>query len=199
MTKPFVIGVTGGIATGKSAVLAILAESGFETIDADQVYHELIKPGAALYDDLFRAFGAGIIGSDGTIDRRALAAIVFSDTAALARLDALTHPAVVEAVRLRIAASTSMRIAIDAVKLIESGMADLCDSVWLVVADPKVQIQRLVTRNGLSNDEAIRRIASQPDESLRRTMVDHVIDNSGTRDQLRQAVTRTLAQSLPKV
>lgn len=199
MTKPFVIGVTGGIAMGKSAVLTILAESGFETIDADQVYHELIKPGAALYDDLIRAFGAGIIDSDGTIDRRALGAIVFSDTAALARLDALTHPAVVSAVRSRIAASTSMRIAIDAVKLIESGMADLCDSVWLVVADPKVQIQRLVARNGLSQEEATRRIASQPDESLRRARVDHVIDNSGTRDQLRQAVTRTLAESLPKV
>jgi dephospho-CoA kinase len=199
VTSRFVLGVTGGIATGKSAVLAMLRDRGFETIDGDFVYHALIAPGGSLVDPLVTQFGDSIRAADGSIDRRALGAIVFSDPEALAELDRITHPAVLEAIRDLIAHSTEPMIAIDAVKLIEAGIADLCDAVWLVVANPAVQVERLMTRNGIDRDEAERRVASQPDEQVRRARADLVIDNSGSIDELTRLVTNALDSTLPKV
>lgn len=188
MTKPFVIGVTGAIATGKSTVLRLLAERGAETIDADAVYHELVGPGGALVRPIVERFGPDMLADDGAIDRRALAGIVFADRYALADLDAITHPAVLAEVRERIARSKARIVAVDAVKLIESGLADDCDSVWLVVADPMVQKQRLMRRNKLSADEADLRLASQPDDSMRRARADVVIDNNGAEAELERRV-----------
>ena len=181
VTAPFVIGVTGGIATGKSSLLALLAQRGAEIIDADAVYHGLIGPNGPLVGPIVARFGADMVAVDGSIDRRALAGIVFADRTALADLDAITHPAVFEAIAHRVDRSDAAVVAVDAVKLIESGMADLCDSVWLVVADPQVQRRRLMARNGLTADEADLRLAAQPDESYRRKRADVVSDNSGTR------------------
>jgi dephospho-CoA kinase len=161
-SRPFVIGVTGRIACGKSSVLAILREKGVETIDADQVYHELIQPPLPLWETLRTAFGDGIVGADDQIDRKALGAIVFSDSEALRRLDALTHPAVIYEIERRIAKSTAKVIAVDGVKLVESGMDLLCDDVWRVTCDRSTQIVRLMNRNGVSEAEAERRIAAQP-------------------------------------
>ena len=189
MPLPFVIGVTGGIATGKSSVLALLAERGAETIDADAVYHALIGPGGPLVAPIAARFGSDMVAEDGSIDRRALAGIVFADRDALADLDVITHPAVIEAIRGRIAASTARVVAVDAVKLIESGLADICDSVWLVVCDPQIQRARLMRRNGLTSDEADLRMAAQPNEGSRRARADVVIDNSGTLDDLERQVS----------
>ena len=188
MTSPFVIGVTGGIAVGKSSVLDLLAQRGAATIDADAVYHELIGRGGPLVGPIEARFGKDMVAADGSIDRRALAGIVFADRAALADLDAITHPAVLAAIRSRIADSDAAVVAVDAVKLIESGMADLCDSVWLVVADPQVQRQRLIERNRLTAEEVDLRLAAQPDEAYRRSRADVVIDNSGTRADLARQV-----------
>lgn len=188
MTSPFVIGVTGGIAVGKSSVLDLLAQRGAATIDADAVYHELIGPGGPLVGPIEARFGKDMVAADGSIDRRALAGIVFADRTALADLDAITHPAVLAAIRSPIADSDAAVVAVDAVKLIESGMADLCDSVWLVVADPQVQRQRLIERNRLTAEEVDLRLAAQPDESYRRSRANVVVDNSGTRADLARQV-----------
>lgn len=188
MNRPFVIGVTGGIATGKSSVLELLASRGVETIDADAVYHTLVRPGGALVAPIAARFGPAMLAEDGSIDRRALAGIVFADRAALADLDAITHPAVITAIRARIDASRSHVVAVDAIKLIESGLAELCDSIWLVVCDPAIQRIRLMRRNGLSEDEADMRLAAQPDEAARRAQADVVIDNSGTLADLERQV-----------
>lgn len=188
MNRPFVIGVTGGIATGKSSVLELLASRGVETIDADAVYHTLVRPGGALVAPIAARFGPAMLAEDGSIDRRALAGIVFADRAALADLDAITHPAVITAIRARIDASRSHVVAVDAIKLIESGLAELCDSIWLVVCDPAIQRIRLMRRNGLSEDEADMRLAAQPDEAARRAQADVVIDNSGTFADLERQV-----------
>jgi dephospho-CoA kinase len=198
VSERFILGVTGAIATGKSAVLAILEELGFETIDADLVYHELIGPGGALVGPLVERFGGHVRADDGSIDRRALSGMVFADRAALADLDRITHPAVIDAVGERIDRSGASRIAVDAVKLIESGMSQLCSEVWLVVADAGIQRTRLMARNRLTAEEADLRLAAQPDEASRRSVADRVIDNSGTLDDLRRNVTRALAESLPK-
>jgi dephospho-CoA kinase len=198
VTKPFVVGITGGIATGKSAVMDVLGRHGFETIDADQVYHDMIRPGGQLVEPLVEAFGPTILADDGSIDRRALGAVVFSDVAKMKDLDRLTHPVIIAAVRNRIERSDNERIAVDAVKLLESGMASLCDQVWLVVSNAETQRQRLIARNGLTVAEADERLASQPDEKQRRAIADVVIDNSGTRSHLEEAVSITLQKLLPK-
>jgi dephospho-CoA kinase len=160
--RPFIIGITGKIACGKSAVMNLLREKGVETIDADKVYHELIRPGLPLWETLRHAFGEEIIGENGEIDRKALGAIVFSDPEVLRRLDELTHPAVVAETERLIASSTAKVIAIDAVKLVESGMDRRCDVVWRVSCNPTTQVERLMRRNGISEGEAKRRIAAQP-------------------------------------
>jgi dephospho-CoA kinase len=190
MKRPFVIGVTGGIATGKSSILELLAKRGVETIDADAVYHAMISPGGPLVAPLAARFGADMVAEDGSIDRRALAGIVFADREALADLDAITHPAVIEAIRARISTSSARIVAVDAVKLIESGLAEICDSVWLVVCDPLIQRERLMRRNGLTGDEADLRLAAQPDDASRRARANVVIDNSGTREDLERQVTK---------
>jgi len=179
-----VIGVTGGIATGKSTVLQILAERGFATIDADLVYRELIKTNGHLVGAIADAFGPGVVGADGAIDRMALGAMVFAEAAALQRLEAIAHPVVVTEVRRLLQAAQTERIAVDAVKLIESGMDALCDQVWLVECDPTVQLARLMVRNNLSPADAQQRIAAGPDLVRAQTRADVILDNSGDRTAL---------------
>lgn len=188
MNRPFVLGLTGNIASGKSTVLAMLTELGAVPLDADAVYHELIVPGAPLWRAIRDRFGETIVAPGGAIDRRALGALVFADSAALADLDALTHPAVVAAVRDRLAGLDGGIAVVDAVKLIESGMAQDCDRVWLVVSEPDQQVERLMRRNGLSRDEAERRVAAQPPLAPKLPLVDAVIDNSGTLEAARAQV-----------
>lgn len=189
--RSFLIGVTGNIACGKSTVMGFLGELGAELIDADVVYHELIAPGRPLWQALRDRFGDGIVNRDETIDRRALGQIVFADPAALADLDRITHPAVIEAIRDRVVGSQRQIVAVDAVKLIESGMAPLFDSVWLVTCEREQQVSRLAQRRGLSRADAERRVDAQPPADEKRALVDVVIDNSGpmgsTRDQVAAA------------
>ena len=188
MIRRAVIGVTGGIATGKSTVLAILREQGAVTIDADAVYHSLIAPGGWLVGPIGVRFGEQVLSDDGSIDRRALAGIVFADPAALADLDQITHPTVIETITKLIDSAAAPIVAVDAVKLIESGMHEHCDAVWLVTCDPVVQKARLMARSGLSGDEVDLRLAAQPDDAHRRQYADVVLDNSGELASLRRQV-----------
>jgi dephospho-CoA kinase len=187
-----VIGVTGGIATGKSTVLAILRERGANTIDADAVYHDLIAPGGELVGPIVARFGELVMNDEGAIDRRALAGIVFADPAALADLDRITHPTVISRIMDMIAASQAPLVAVDAVKLIESGMHEMCDAVWLVTCMPTVQKARLMARSGLTESEAELRLAAQPDESYRRRHADVVLDNNGDLVSLRRQIEDAL-------
>jgi len=160
----------------------MLAELGAATIDADTVYHDLIGPGSPLTHRLTTRFGPIIMKSDGSIDRRALADIVFADAEALADLDALTHPAVIAEIERRVTSLDAPVVAIDAVKLIESGMYRACDAVWVVVCDPEQQVARLMQRIGGSREEAERRVAAQPPIESKLALADVIIDNSGTRE-----------------
>jgi dephospho-CoA kinase len=177
--RPFVLGVTGNIACGKSAVLQMLADLGAEPIDADKVYHELIEPDRPLWRSLIRHFGDDILTQDRQIDRRKLGGLVFGDPAALAELERITHPAIRDAILHRIAESASPVVAIDAVKLIEGGFDQFCDQVWLVTCSPDEQRERLMRRNGLSPAEADQRIAAQPPLEPKIARADLIIDNSG--------------------
>ena len=186
----YILGVTGNIATGKSTVTAMLARKGAIVIDSDLIYRELVAPGQPLLAMLANRFGGDIIAADGSLDRPKLGAIVFSDPAALADLDRLTHPAVLAEVDRRVAAIDRGVVVLDAVKLIESGHAERCDQVWLVTADPDIQVQRLMKRNKLDKDEARRRVAAQPPLEPKRERADLVIDNSGSLPELQEQVDR---------
>ena len=188
MTKPLIIGVTGGIATGKSTVLVKLAELGATTIDADSVYHELITPGQPLHRTVIEQFGPGILAADGTIDRAALGGIVFSDIQRLRELERLTHPAVRAEILRRIAGAATPVVAVDAVKLIEGGLYRHCDEVCLVTADHDAQRQRLMLRNAIGPGDADRRLAAQPDTEAQLPFATRVLDNSGSREAFESAV-----------
>ncbi len=186
----FILGVTGNIASGKSTVTGLLAELGATVIDSDLVYRELAAPGTPLLARLAKRFGDEIVGDDGSLDRRRLGAIVFADPEALHDLDRITHPAVIAEVDQRVAAKTDGVVVLDAVKLIESGHADGCDAVWVVVTDPEEQVTRLMKRNSLPAEEARRRVAAQPPIGPKLARADLVIDNSGSRDETRKQVER---------
>ncbi len=180
---PYLLGVTGNIACGKSAVLTRLAELGAETIDADRVVHALQEPGEAVWAAVRDAFGPGIIGPDGRLDRRALGAIVFADPARLARLEELTHPAVRARIVAQVAGAARRGVplvVVDAIKLYEGGLATYCDATWVVTCAPVQQLARLMARNGFSEDEARQRIAAQPPQAAKLARADLAIDNSGT-------------------
>jgi len=198
VTTPWLIGVTGNIACGKSAVMQRLAELGATTIDGDLVYRDLTGPDSALVQDLAREFGAQIVAPDGSLNRPALGKIVFSDPNALSRLDHLTHPVILDEVFRRIAAASTEVVATDGIKLIESGLGDRCDAVWVVTCDTDRQRERLKARNGFSAEEADRRIAAQPPIAQKIARADVVIENNGTLDELRDHVDAGWIESTGK-
>ncbi len=191
----YVIGLTGNIATGKSAVTRLLHRLGAEVIDADQVVHSLLAPGTAVTEAVRRRFGPEVIGADGAVDRRRLGAIVFRDPAALRDLEEIVHPAVQQAIAGRLASLRQQpqpprAVVIEAIKLLEGGLAPLCDAVWLVTAPREVQVERLVRTRGMSPAEAALRIDAQPPAEPKRAQADVVIENDGSYAELRRKVRR---------
>lgn len=185
---PYRIGLTGNIATGKSAVGRMLAESGAEIIDADRITHAVLAVGGAAYDDVVAAFGADILAADGNIDRGKLGEIVFSNAEALAQLERLVHPPVIADVRRRIAASAAPIVVVEAIKLLESGVADDYDAIWVTTCPETAQVKRLMKSRRLTREEALRRIHAQPPQAEKLARADVVIDTSGSLDETRVQV-----------
>ncbi|NLE76757.1 MAG: dephospho-CoA kinase [Chloroflexi bacterium] len=197
--RPYVIGLTGNIATGKSQVLRMLAELGAYVIDADRRGHALLRRGGPVYDQVVATFGPAILDGCGQIDRQRLGAVVFSDPQALRRLEKIVHPGVIESVHQEVEQvardGSHPVVVIEAIKLIEAGMVEkLCDELWVVHATAQQQVERLVQTRGLSPEEARRRMAAQPPQREKEARADWVIDNSGaladTRRQLEAAWAR---------
>lgn len=186
------IGVTGNIACGKSTVLGRLEKLGAHTIDADKLIHHILKKGGPAHDPVVAEFGSGIVGEDGEIDRRALGMIVFSNPERLKRLEEIEHPIVREVIEEKIKAAPSRYVVVDAIKLIESGWADKCDSVWAVTCERDQQITRLMNTRGYSRDEAETRINAQSPQSEKVARADVVIDNSGSKKATFEQVDRAL-------
>jgi dephospho-CoA kinase len=188
------IGLTGNIATGKSTVARMLSELGANVIDADRVAHEVMRAGTPVHAAIVAAFGSHIVGGDGEIDRGRLAAKVFSDPAALARLEEIVHPVVIEEVGSRVAAAEAELVVVEAIKLIEAGMAEGCDSLWVTTCSPREQVRRLVADRGMSQAEAKRRVYAQPPQEEKIARADVVIDTdtelAQTRAQVRAAWER---------
>ncbi len=198
----FLIGLTGGIACGKSTVLAMLAALGARSIDADRATHRVQQPGTPTYQQIVAAFGPGILSSPGgPINRRKLGAIVFGDPQQLEQLEQLVHPAVraeinafLDAVGEAGGYDTRLRhierpvAVIDAIKLLESGWAKQCDQVWVVTCPEDQQLDRLMHTRGMSEADARQRIAAQAPQASRLAHATVVIDNSGSQAHTRAQV-----------
>ena len=189
-----VVGLTGGIGSGKSAASTILRELGATIIDADKVGHQIYEPGTPCWHDLVAAFGQDIVGPGSHIDRQKLGARVFVDPPALERLNALVWPRIAEAIRERITAMRASGLAapivIEAAVLVEAGWQTLVDEVWVVTTARERAIGRVVATRGLSRVEVERRLASQISDAERTAGAACVIRNDGTIDDLRTALER---------
>lgn len=194
-TDSYLIGLTGNIATGKSTVAQMLVALGAELLDADLVTHEVLAPGGAAYTEVVAAFGPDILTPEGIIQRQELGRIVFSDPEALARLEAIIHPIVTAIIDQRIAASQTPVTVIEAIKLLESGMADKYDAIWVTICSEATQVARLTSTRGLSYIDALQRIHAQPPQADKIARADVVIDTDGTLADTRAQVV-TAWQSL---
>lgn len=191
------IGLTGGIASGKSTVAAMLRELGFRVIDADRLAHRLTQPGQPAHDEILREFGPAILDAAGGIDRRKLASVVFSDPAKLARLNSIVHPRVEEALHCEMdewqREGVREPVFVEAALLVEAGYHKKLDGLVVVWCRPEQQLERLEQR-GMSRGDAIRRISAQLplEEKLRHAT--QKIDCSGSLDLTRRQVEALAAK-----
>jgi dephospho-CoA kinase len=194
------IGLTGGIGSGKSTVSALLADRGAVIVDADRIAREVVEPGTPGLAAVVAAFGESVVGPDGGLDRPALAAVVFADPEARARLDGIVHPLVrARAAEVAAAAPPDAVLVHDIPLLVETGQAGRYELVLVVQADLDTRVARLVAR-GMTEDDARARIAAQATDEQRAAVADVVLDNSGTREELASRVDRFWTeQVLPRL
>jgi dephospho-CoA kinase len=189
------VGLTGGLASGKSTVAAFFRELGAFHVDADRISHELLAPSGGAEQEVVARFGPGIVGTDGAIDRGALAAIVFADPRALADLNALVHPRVRAEIARRIAdhesgAPRAEVALVDAALLVESGMRRELDALIVVACGEEQQIARAVARGGMTEGEARARVAAQAPLAEKIAAADYVIDNDASIEETKRQVRR---------
>lgn len=190
--KPYIVGLTGGIATGKSTASRHLTSLGAYCIDADKLSHDLMNAGGGAVEPIRRMFGDEVILPDGSVDRRLLGRVVFPDAALRRHLEGIIHP-MVQHITLECIEQAGKNgvplVVLDVPLLFECGMDVLCDETWVVALSPERQLQRLMDRDGLSEQEALQRIASQMplEEKMQRATV--VIDNNRSEDKLKSELT----------
>jgi len=183
------VGLTGGIASGKSTVSALLRELGAVVVDADRLARDVVAPGTPGLAEVVAAFGPEVAAEDGTLDRAALARRVFDDLAARRRLEGIVHPRVREAAAAEEAAAPpGVLVVHDIPLLVETGQAAGFDVVVVVDVPEEVQVERMLADRGWSREEALSRIAAQAARGDRLAAATHVLDNSGTREELRDQV-----------
>jgi dephospho-CoA kinase len=185
-----VIGLTGNIATGKSTVAGMLGHLGAEVIDADRLVHAQLRPGGAAVGRIVARFGEAVQDSHGGVDRARLGAIVFRNPGALADLEAILHPAVVEDTLQRLSASNRPVVVVEAIKLLEAQMQAHCDAVWVTICPRWQQLERLARTRGFTPAEAAMRVDGQPPASRKVARADVVIDTSVSLDVAWRQVAR---------
>ena len=193
----FVIGLIGGIGSGKSSVSAILHSLGVEIIDADKVGHEAYTPNSEGWKKVISVFGQDIVGHENEIERKKLGGIVFSDPSEMEKLNKLMHPIIHNLVeeKIKLLSHQGVKVVVlEAAILIEANWQDLTDEIWLAKSNQEVEIERVQLRNNFTREEIIKRIQSQMSNDEREKHSDIVIDNNGTIEQLEEKV-KTLWQS----
>jgi dephospho-CoA kinase len=186
------VGLTGGIASGKSTVAAMLVEKGAYHIDFDVLAHKVEKPDMPAWREIINAFGPEILNGDGTINRSRLGAIVFTDQQKMAQLNAIVHPAVLTAWRRQLEDIEKEKadaiVLSDVPLLIEAGLKQMVDVVLLVYISPEEQLRRLMARNGYTREEALSRLSAQMPIQDKLPLADLIVNNEGTCDETQQQI-----------
>ena len=182
MKRKVVVGLTGNIATGKSAVMAMAAENGAETIDADKVAHSILRS-VVVKHDIRLLFGDGVFDKDGEVNRPVLGKIVFSDPAKMRALEGITHPAVRREIGRKIADSEAQIVLVEAIKLLEGPLKDHCDQIWVTACSAETQIDRLMTYRNSTEEDARQRVNAQSPQAGKIAQADIVIDTDGTLEE----------------
>lgn len=193
-----IIGLTGGIGTGKSTVSNYLRQQNFAIVDADQISRQVVEPGMPLLKELEEAFGSGIINDDGSLDRKGLAAIVFNDVEQRKLMDSIMHKEILAEMRRQIneytEAGEHKGIIVDAPLLFEIGLDKWCGQVWLVVADMDERIRRVCARDNAVPAEVESRIRNQMSDDEKIKLSDVILDNSGTLESLHMQIRDLLTE-----
>jgi dephospho-CoA kinase len=188
-----IVGLTGGIASGKSTVARMFEDRQVPVIDADVIAREVVEPGEPALEDIEQAFGTDMIRDDGTLDREALGQVIFEDDDARARLNAITHPRIAQrmAERAREYSEKGHRWVIyDAALIVENNIHEWLDALIVVAADRPTQVERLIRRDNIDREDAVKRIESQLPIDRKVEVADYVIDNNGTLDDTLEQVER---------
>ena len=198
-----VIGLTGGIASGKSTVSSFLQELGAVVIDADEVARLVVEPGQPAWRDIAAVFGEAVLNPDGNLNREALGTRVFGCPERLQQLNRITHPRVIKYFHEKLESIKKEQpeaiVVLDVPLLFESGMDKMCDEVWVVWIDRELNITRLQERDGLSRDEAVKRIEAQMPLEEKVQKADRVIDNTGNLEDTFQQIGTIFHESIGKV
>ena len=189
------VGLTGGVASGKSTVAALLRELGAVVVDSDTLAREVVEPGTPGLAAVVEAFGPGVLTADGRLDRPALGAVVFGDQPARRRLEGILHPLIrARAAELEAAAPAGTVVVHDIPLLVETGQADRFDAVVVVDVPVETQVARMVRDRGMSREDALARVKAQASREERLAVATHVVENTGTREDLRDRVTEVLEE-----
>jgi dephospho-CoA kinase len=189
------VGLTGGVASGKSAVAALLRELGAVVIDSDQLAREVVEPGTPGLAAVVEEFGETVLTGDGHLDRAALGSMVFGDEASRRRLEGILHPLIrARAAEVEAEAGPGALVVHDIPLLVETGQVDRFDAVLVVDVPVETQVERMVRDRGWSAEDARGRVAAQAGREERRAVATHVIDNTGTHDDLRERVTEVVGE-----
>jgi dephospho-CoA kinase len=189
------VGLTGGVASGKSTVSAMLAELGAVVIDADVLAREVVAPGSEGLAEVVAAFGPGVLTADGDLDRPAMGALVFADEARRRALEAIIHPRVrARAAEMEAQAPQDAVVVHDIPLLAETGQAGAFDAVVVVDVPTEVQVERMARLRGMPEEDALARIAAQATREERRAVATYVLENTGTLEDLRQRVTEVFEE-----
>jgi dephospho-CoA kinase len=194
-----IIGLTGNIATGKSVVRCMLENSGALGMDADTIAHRMLYPGGPAFNTVVETFGEKILSKDRLISHAKLGEIVFSDPGKLAKLEALVHPEVTKSIQRRVRESKKPFVVIEAIKLIEAGLGEICDAIWVSHASKTHQLERLLQTRKMSESKAMIRIRAQPPQSTKFKLADVIInteaDYKHTWQQIQRALNDTIKSS----
>lgn len=192
-----IIGLTGNIATGKSMVRRMLEHLGAYTIDADALSHRVISKGAPGYQPVLDKFGNWLLDKENQIDRKKLGRLVFTDAQALTQLEDIIHPYVTQATEMLIGRASQSVVAIEAIKLLESNLRTQCDTIWVTDASQEVQVERLIRKRGMTEEEALQRVHSQSAQKEKLALAKVIIINNGSVEDLWKQVSEAWQQISP--
>jgi dephospho-CoA kinase len=186
------IGITGGIGSGKSTVGRILTDRGYAVVDTDDVARDLTSPGSPVLDEIVKEFGSGVLLPDGGLDRKKVASIVFKDSSRMNKLESILHPMIIEESRIRAEKSGQETVFIVVPLLFEAGLEKRFDKIWLCYAPLEIRIERVIKRDKVSREQVIDRVRAQMPDEEKKSKSDFIINTGGSIEEMELNVREAL-------